>query len=121
MMRWPIKVTSCQTIKVVIPRSGGARALYSPVAQTLLAPLGDVQVRRAACVEPTDNLSSAALRWLEEHNTGEIPASTWWADLLAVGGPVRGPYNTRDCALKEEIEWLQEHGLPFPKHPRAWT
>lgn len=117
-MPWPVKVTSCQTIKVVIPRSGGPRALYSPAAQALLAPLGDIQIRRAACVEPTDNLSSAALRWLEEHNTGEVPADVWWVDLTAVDGPVLGPFNTRDYALKEEIEWLYEHGLPFSKTPR---
>ena len=108
-MNWPIKV--------VIPRSGGVRALYSPAAQALLAPLGDVQIRRASRVEPTDNLASTALRWLEEHHTGELPPNVWWADLTPVDGPVLGPFNTRDYALKEEIEWLQTHGLPFSSRP----
>ena len=116
-MHWPITATLCQTIKIVIPRSGVARALYSPAAQALLAPLGDIQIRRASRIEITDSLASTALRWLEEHNTGGIPPNVWWADLLPVNGPVLGPFNTRDYALKEEIEWLQEHGFPFPKVP----
>ena len=116
-MHWPVKVTSCQTIKVVIPRSGGVRALYSPVAQALLAPLGDIQIRRASRVEPTGSLSPEALSWLTEHNDGELPPNTWWADLLPVDGPVLGPFNTRDYALQEEIEWLHEHGLPFSEIP----
>jgi hypothetical protein len=102
-----------RTLKIVIPREGPPRALYSEAAQALLAPVGDMQIRRVSYVEPTDSLSDAATAWLSKHHTGPLPPNAWWADLTLVRGPVLGPFNTRDYALQEEIDWLHEHAIPF--------
>jgi hypothetical protein len=105
-----------RTIKVVIPPDGSPRAVYSEAAQALLAPLGNVEIRRASRVEPTAYLGYNARTWLFQHRgitTDEYSYDLWWADLTPVDGPVLGPYNTRDYALKEEIEWLDKNGTPF--------
>ena len=49
---------------------------------------GAPYVTRASHVEPTED-------------------GRWTADLSPVGGPVLGPYDLRDEALKAEVDWLQ--------------
>ena len=103
-------------VKVVIPPDGSPRAVYSEEAQALLAPIGDVEVRRASHVEPTAELSDDAREWLLNSRgvqSALLREHAWWADLTPVNGPVLGPYNTRDYALKEEIDWLDKNGTPF--------
>ena len=47
-----------------------------------------------------------------------LPADSWWADMLPVGGPVLGPYFDKNAALVEEVTWLTEHGIPTANDPR---
>jgi len=116
-----------EQITIRIPRKGGPRALYSEVAHKLLASLGDVQIRRASRVEPTDSLSQEARTWLNEEQArncldiGQLPPNKWWADLAPVVGPVLGPFETREEALRAELEWLHANGLPFPLDARDWA
>lgn len=100
------------SLKIVIPRGDTPRALYSEEAQALLAPLGEVQIRRASHVEPTDGLSTKAIAWLLAYRAA-LPPNMWWADLTPVDGPILGPFHTRATALTEEIVWLDMHGFPF--------
>lgn len=39
----------------------------------------------------------------------------WKADLKPVNGPVLGPFNRRDAALRAEDNWLRQHLTPVPK------
>jgi hypothetical protein len=50
--------------------------------------LGKLTVRRASHVEPTEN-------------------AQWIADLSPVGGPRLGPFDQRDEAIAQEIEYLE--------------
>ena len=99
------------TIRIRGPHT---RALYSPLAASLLGAVGAVTIRRVSQVEPGGELSDAALHWLAEAGQPQPAANTWHADLLRVQGPVLGPYTTRDEALAAEIQWLRQHGLPSP-------
>jgi len=77
-------------------------------------------------VEPGAGLSQAAWEWLFNNYTGDLdrtldttaaiicPPDKWFADLLPSGGPVLGPYDTRDDALAAEVVWLDEHNIPVP-------
>lgn len=111
-------------IEVIIPRSrtGVARALYSPEAQTLLASLGDITIHRASRIETWAGLTDAAKEWLVDSSVwGDQvlyhPRDTvmvWWADMLLVGGPVLGPFNSRAEALEAEVKWLRDQDYPLP-------
>jgi hypothetical protein len=109
---------------VVISPSGEVRAIYSPLtAQIAKAMGGAVTTRRASHVEPTADLSERALRELEEKfkretkDLQEIFVHSWWADMTPVGGPVLGPYDTREEALNDEKVWLEEHNIPVAASP----
>lgn len=116
-------------VEVIIPRSrtGAARALYSPEAQALLAPLGDITIRRASRVETWEDLTEAARIWLVDgsiwgyaqalYHPNDI-ANVWWADMIPVGGPVLGPFNSRDEALEAEVGWLRDRDYPLPSDVR---
>ena len=75
---------------IVIDRGGTLRCLYTEELD--LDALGELSIRRASHVEPTDG-------------------GGWTADLSPVGGPVLGPFATRSAALPAEIAWLEEHML----------
>lgn len=123
-------------ITIVVPRdrAAGTRAIHSPESAKILSALGGTETRRASHVEPPGDLSDTALRWLATNNrkvfADEIhlddlvtaaellPANSWWADMLPVGGPVLGPYFDKNVALAEEVKWLTEHGIPTANDPR---
>lgn len=126
-------------IKIVVPREGGARAIYSPTTEAILGKLGETTAKRASHVEPATGLRPEARAWLiakrEEHEAkygpcylyaGGIPKfdadgiQTHWdgklqfyADLLPVGGPVLGPFVDNQEAITAEIAWLNKHNIPF--------
>ena len=77
-------------MELVVQADGSLRCLYD---ETLgLWPLGQVSIRRASHVEPTDQ-------------------GQWQADLSPVGGPVLGPFTLRSEALAAEVHWLRMHWL----------
>lgn len=121
-------------ITIVVPRdrAAGTRAIHSPESAKILSALGGTETRRASHVEPPGDLSQAALEWLLVNNATAystlvtdlttaaelLPADSWWADMLPVGGPVLGPYFDKNVALAEEVKWLTEHGIPTANDPR---
>ena len=83
------------TFDFVIKPTGDVVAIYNDAALPIWAGLGftpaDVAARtqRASHVEPGP--------------TG------WTADMAPVGGPVLGPFDTRQTALDAEVAWLRAH------------
>jgi hypothetical protein len=73
------------------------RFIYKDEVKDLLK-LGGAQVRRASHVEPI-------------MIDGEVH---WQADMSPVGGPKLEPRHDREIALEEEVEWLEENGIPAP-------
>jgi hypothetical protein len=60
------------------------------------------------------------IRGLTDHGTATIERAShveptadnrWSADMSPVGGPVLGPFDTREEALKSEVEWLLTNHL----------
>jgi hypothetical protein len=77
-------------MELIVRADGSLRCLYDETVD--LSALGQVTIRRASHVEPTDN-------------------GQWQADLSPVGGPVLGPFALRSQALASEVEWLRRHWL----------
>ena len=112
-----------KTVELVIRKDGKIEYIYSPEAQDLTKDLGPRTGRRASNVEFAESLSDAAIKsvinqthyhdppplelaeWRRDH------AGEWYADMLPSGGPVAGPFATREEALRWEIQWLREHHL----------
>lgn len=119
------------TATLIVPRRGPVRGIYAPATATVVQGLGAVQTRRASHVEPTEELSGTALGWLWSNKRDLFRASepnepavlqdllprAWWADCCPVGGPVLGPYDSRDAALTAESEWLLANGIPTASEP----
>jgi hypothetical protein len=114
---------------IITPDGTTARHIHSDELTAMTAELGDQTIRRASNVEPTSELSPLAVltalggeppkdaaNYAVSHATTEsyrerLPAA-WWADMYPVGGPVLGPFGTRQLALDEEVKWLREHNIP---------
>jgi len=75
-------------MKVTIAPDGTLRFIYSDALRPLLD-TGAARINRASHVEPQ--------------------GTTWTADLAPAGGPVLGPFTTRQEALAAEVEWLDAH------------
>ena len=69
---------------------GTADTLYTE--EINLKSLGDLHMKRASHVEPTED-------------------GMWTADMSPVNGPVLGPFETRTIALQAEVKWLKENIL----------
>ena len=77
-------------MQLIIANSGDAHCIYDEAID--LHALGQLDVRRASYVEPT--------------NDGQ-----WTADMSPVNGPSLGPFNHRSDALTAEQQWLGEQDL----------
>ncbi len=121
---------------IVVGKDGSLRGIYSPLVASLAQSVGQPDVRRASHVDPTGDLSQAALAYIYNHMgdgnkfvdylpnhiamgcEAYIPrpeaAGLWWADMLPVGHGVLGPWSPadRDKALAAEVAFLQEHHIP---------
>lgn len=80
-------------MQVIVGNDGTLRFIYDD-ALLSLKECGDFKVTRASHVEPNGD--------------GE-----WEADLSPVGGPVLGPYDTRNQALEEEVRWIKGKNIPI--------
>ncbi len=69
---------------------GTADTLYTE--EINLKSLGDLHMKRASHVEPTED-------------------GMWTADMSPVNGPILGPFETRTIALQAEVEWLKKNIL----------
>lgn len=128
-----------QQVMIIVPRNGitageqQVRAIYSPLVAEVLKPLGESELRRASHVEPGSELKQTALDWLWVSKDPQIADTVisinltatlrpeyltkWWADLLPVGGPVLGPFDTNTEALQAEVDWLKLHRIPVSNKP----
>jgi len=75
-------------MKVTIGPAGEIGFIYNDDARALLD-AGVATIRRASHVEPQ--------------------GTRWTADMGPVGGPVLGPFETRQAALAAEVSWLDAH------------
>lgn len=75
------------SITVTIDGSGRLRFVWSDSARELLM-LGNGSIERASHVEPTADCR-------------------WTADLAPIGGPVLGPFETREEALTAEVDEVE--------------
>lgn len=78
---------------LIIDDMGGLRHIYSDELQQFDRELGEPETRRASHVEP-NNLGG------------------WYVDLRPVGGPVIPDFATRSAALRYEVQWINQHGVP---------
>jgi len=85
--------------EIVFLKDGTARFVYSDAIAGFMRDVGKLRTARASNVEPM--------------NDG------WAVDLSPVGGPILGPYATREEALRAEVDWLRTHGLPLPTSLRS--
>ena len=74
-----------RNVKVTIAADGTMRFVYADNLRALLDE-GTARINRASHVEPQ--------------------GTQWTADMAPVGGPVLGPYDTREAALAAEVAWL---------------
>lgn len=83
-----------EALDLTIQPDGTVRGIYSDSLdfRALGAALGELEIRRASRVEPTED-------------------GRWTADLALSGGPVLGPFGLRSEALAAEVAWLREHVL----------
>lgn len=89
-------------MRITFEADGGVKFIYDDAALPVAEVVGDVTVRRASHVEPVvDQLFASGVRWE--------------ADMSPVGGPVLGPFFTRDEALAAERDWLIDNDVPRPK------
>jgi hypothetical protein len=79
---------------MIFTPEGGCRFIYDDrIAE--IAP-GPLNTKRASHVEPNDQ-------------------GMWTADMSPVGGPLLGPFGSRQSALCAETAWLKAHDIPLPK------
>jgi hypothetical protein len=83
-------------VKILFEPDGTSRFIYSDALAEIAREVGDIVIRRASHVEPTDD-------------------GQWKADLLPVAGPVLGPFTTRQEALDAEVAWLKRTHIPVPR------
>jgi hypothetical protein len=79
---------------------------------------GKATIKRASHVDPTEELTEEAKQWIRNSSVvcpgdelSEFHPCRWWADMLPSGGPVLGPFPTRQAALDAEVEWINDHVL----------
>lgn len=78
-------------MKIRISPSGEITFIWDDNLRGLLR-LGESKIERASHVEPT-------------------PGGQWEADMSPSKGPLLGPFDTREEALKAEVEWLERNNL----------
>lgn len=76
-------------IIISIDRKGTITAIYDDRLSELFKQ-GQLTIKRASHVEPTEN-------------------GQWAADMSPVGGPTLGPFRFRETALNAEVEYLKEN------------
>lgn len=75
---------------IVVDPAGMIRFIYQDDLKPLLA-VGTSRIRRASHVEPSDDGSCR-----------------WTADMSPVQGPMLGPFNSRQEALRAEVQFLND-------------
>lgn len=84
-------------LEVFLAPDGTIRTIYSDDLMPAIAALGPAEVTRASHVEPA-------------------AGGGWTADMGPSGGPVLGPFATRQEALDREVAWLRENVFGVTEH-----
>lgn len=127
-------------LEILVTAQGEIRAIHSDDLMPILENLGAVTMRRASHVEPASGMRPFAREWFRQFMLAATPEAVarykaleghkrvryeeglithiddreqWYADLLPVGGPVLGPFDTKQQGLDAEVEWLREHEFPL--------
>ena len=86
---------------LLFPPTGSVRFIHSDAAAAVARAVGPLTIRRASHVEPTAD-------------------GRWAADMTPVGGPaIIGPFDTRQEALDNEVDWLLMNDIPVPTERRV--
>lgn len=75
--------------------NGELKTIHTDKLLPLFNKLGNASIKRASYVEPIDGTTN------------------WSVDLSLVGGPIMGPFTTRDEAISIEIDWLLKNKITF--------
>jgi len=75
-------------LRFLVAPNGTITSIYSDDLAGLLAEASHRSITRASHVEPTADCK-------------------WTADMSPSGGPILGPFDTREAALAAEHEWLE--------------
>jgi len=89
-------------MKMTFEVDGRVKFIYDDTLAAVATEIGRVSVARASHVEP-------ACQFFHDVRDG------WAADMGPVGGPILGPFATREEALLAERVWLVANDLPRPK------
>jgi len=118
--------------EIIFDPKGQGRHLATPGSDDVFASVGAKETTwRNSHVETWNSLSDEAQNWITDKVTVDYPelytpfltsdtgyrhwVNFWWADMLPVGGPVLGPFDTHEDAIAAEVEWLNAKNLPHPK------
>jgi len=97
-------------VKIVVPRSGPAMAIYSLAAEKLLSGLGDITIRRVSHIVHGSSVTEyVKVRLLADDRWNADCKKKWFANLEPVHGPVLGPFDTRDAAIVAEVAYINEN------------
>jgi hypothetical protein len=103
---------------IFVGADGTVRFIHDDEMTKAMASAGHMSIQRASHVEPVTvppggqiyiGRREGGLLYLSSP-TREIVA--WGADMAPVGGPVLGPFGSRELALEEERLWLLRNNLP---------
>ena len=117
-----------KTVELIFEHDGHLRHLVDAQTEQFAKKLGHkVNTWRNSHVESWASLDREARHWIVCHlsfavtigdelldmRTGEFVTNHFWASMLPVGGPVLGPFESRDEALAAEKEYLLQNNLPL--------
>lgn len=87
-----VKPTEGEEVEIMIAPDGTIAFIHNDSVTEQLRQVGDVSIKRASNVEPTEN-------------------GQWNVDMTPVGGPERLPetFDRRSDALASEVQYLKEH------------
>lgn len=104
-----------KTLEVAVNPDGTLNFIYDDETAQILQELGMMEVKRASHVEPVTLLLAPSPQASAWGTASDRLLPRWQADMSPVGGPVLGPFKTREEALKAEHDWLVQHNIPFPE------
>ena len=100
-------------MRILFAKDGTASHIHNEELAELMSGVGECQIKRASHVEPYGSLPVAAWGLIAlavvAGEKQQPKPNDWFSDLTVSGGPVAGPFPTRDAALKYEREWLEQN------------
>jgi len=103
---------------ILVIEKGRVRALYTPELRPYAEATG-AEIRRATWIEPMGWFRRWVFHQIRKRvsDEGRLAAWTrmwkcsWRANLDLSGGPITGPFQTRQAAIEFETSWLTQKWL----------